>query len=89
MLFTNKFIFDNKPYDWIREDLYRLEYECGAMDYPCRKLTQKVINNKPGYVLSGAFFTNEEIINLANKKQHEYKERFSYPRTSNAKMVGK
>ena len=78
MLFENKFILDGKPYGWNNGELYRLYHEKGRFVFEDRKLTPASRNNKIGYQIGGAFYTNEEIINLANKKQYEYTARITY-----------
>lgn len=86
MLFTNKFILFNKPYGWHNGELYRLAHECNGREYHNRKLTPQTNGKRIGYKL-GSFFSNEEIINLANKKQHEYTDRITYSTPGNAKLV--
>jgi hypothetical protein len=61
------FKFDGIPYEVRGSDVFRLSYEKDGREYEERKLSPVHSQKKLKYTLSGAVFSLEEIINLANK----------------------
>lgn len=66
-----RFTFHGKPFEIRGEEVYRLHHEVSGRVYEEIKLAPRTAGKRNGYTLSGAFFTLEEIINLAQTRKHE------------------